>query len=102
MAKSHRGGIWRARRESNPQPLDPKSNALSIELRARKELPLYIPAVSPSTDSLSIQNYLTIRRIVIPCAIIDLSAIIYVPRLGDRHGYPSWVRMAAAKILLVS
>ena len=26
---------WRARRESNPQPSDPKSDALSIELRAR-------------------------------------------------------------------
>ena len=25
---------WRARRESNPQPSDPKSDALSIELRA--------------------------------------------------------------------
>ena len=25
---------WRARRDSNPQPSDPKSDALSIELRA--------------------------------------------------------------------
>ena len=25
---------WRARRDSNPQPLDPKSTALSVELRA--------------------------------------------------------------------
>ena len=25
---------WRARRDLNPQPFDPKSNALSVELRA--------------------------------------------------------------------
>ena len=30
---SYRMG-WRARRDSNPQPSDPKSDALSIELRA--------------------------------------------------------------------
>lgn len=29
---------WRARRESNPQPSDPKSDALSIELRARPNI----------------------------------------------------------------
>lgn len=27
---------WRARRDSNPQPSDPKSDALSIELRAQR------------------------------------------------------------------
>ena len=35
---------WRARRESNPQPSDPKSDALSIELRA----PLLLYSTIPS------------------------------------------------------
>ena len=29
------GGVWRARQDSNLQPADSKSDALSIELRAR-------------------------------------------------------------------
>ena len=33
--------MWRARRDSNPQPSVPKTDALSIELRARKSVCLY-------------------------------------------------------------
>ena len=29
-------GVWRTRRDSNPQPSAPKADALSIELRVRK------------------------------------------------------------------
>ena len=29
--------VWRARQESNPQPLGPKPSALSIELQAQHE-----------------------------------------------------------------
>ena len=32
---------WRARRDSNPRPSDPKSDALSTELRARELLWLH-------------------------------------------------------------
>ena len=32
------GELWRTRRDSNPQPADSKSDALSIELRVRGKL----------------------------------------------------------------
>jgi hypothetical protein len=43
-----RPGGWRARRDSNPRPSDPKSDALSTELRAR-DLIITGPATSPRT-----------------------------------------------------
>lgn len=67
---SYLGKPWRARRESNPQPLDPKSNALSIELRARKELPLYIPTRSPSTDFLFLQAFSILSRSCTPSLVV--------------------------------
>ena len=38
-ACSQRQGVWRAWRDSNPQPTDSKSGALSIELQAHKTGP---------------------------------------------------------------
>ena len=91
---------WRARRDSNPQPSVPKTDALSIELRARKELTLYIPAMSPSTDSLSIQAFSAISRLFTPSMVVWLLGRFFSfnsPRLGNRHGYSCWVGMAGVK-----
>ena len=38
---------WRARRDLNPQPFDPKSNALSVELRALALLMITADSQSP-------------------------------------------------------
>jgi hypothetical protein len=43
----------RAWRESNPQPLDPKSNALSIELQARNGSPPHSTAPTTGSDAAS-------------------------------------------------
>src|SRR3989344_7220190 len=57
--------VWCARKDSNPQPSDPKSDTLSIELRAQSYLPYFLASIFCHTFSLkrSLLPLLTLTRI---------------------------------------
>src|SRR5699024_645790 len=48
---AHRHLVWRARKDSNPQLSDPKSDALSVELRAHAAVRAYLSPTRVSTTT---------------------------------------------------